>query len=207
MSFWNKIFSNKQICPYCNNIIQEEIKRKSKCANCDKFIFVRAGRLLSKNDAAIFDWIKKLEIYEPHVKNLFEKEKELSKLKYGKIILVRDIIWRVILKLINSAMKNSDFHKLFLLYTEAGLFSEEEGKMKNAKQNYQLATKMLITEFLQNKGIKSVRIVTAADSEMCDKCGKLDGEIIDIKKAYLNPPVPILKCKNKRCRCTLFPIY
>ena len=68
-----------QNCPYCKIELDTVFKRKKKCPQCDKFIFVRNGQLMTEDEANIEDWLIGLAQFGITKKDFDSNRQALSK--------------------------------------------------------------------------------------------------------------------------------
>jgi hypothetical protein len=204
----------KDICPYCGFKFEKVPKRKKKCPECENYIFVSGGRLYTKEEKDIRDWLDSYNIEQLGItRDLFNKTRqELSK-QFGSVASVSDTAWRL-LNIINTPKKSfSEKEKIYLAMAE---ILRSEGK--SADEVLAQAKKM---EFLQgeienealakrfrkellemkNMGVEMVvKINTCNDEFVCDECMKANEKIFTIDEALENMPIPH-NCTNVRCRC------
>lgn len=65
-------------CPNCFEVLLSKPKRKQECPHCKKFIFVRKGELVTKDQSIIIDWLEFFEELEmSHHDNLELEEDQI----------------------------------------------------------------------------------------------------------------------------------
>lgn len=201
--------NSNSICPYCQIELKKIPKRKTKCINCGKDIFVRLKQslfnrqLLKYDEAEVVDRLEVLLNYNilKNINKYNSKKNELIK-KFEGEPKPFDILWGIYNELITSKINS---FKLSLVQKQMAMIAEIEGK--DPTPYYQLARKTdceeLKTKLIEfkNMGIKKAMISSIGDDDTCANCKQLDGKCFDIEKLIENMPIP-LNCTSKNCRCT-----
>lgn len=124
MNFLN-IFSQSKKCPYCNEALSSPPTRKQKCPHCDQFIYVRQGKLVTKDQSTIIDWLSKLESYGI-TREYFQKQRKDLSAQFGFKANVNDTIWRILNQLVTKyANSPNDLRQIYQLMSS---HASSEGK-------------------------------------------------------------------------------
>lgn len=118
-------FKKKSKCPNCNFILADKPVRKQKCPQCDNYILVRNGELVTEEEANILDWLLRLEHFGVSRRDFDKHRKELSQ-QFGQLADVNDTVWRILNHLIE--VKYKDFVAQEQIYREMAAFVSNEGK-------------------------------------------------------------------------------
>lgn len=120
-----QLFQRKPKCPNCDMALQIKPTRKQECPHCGKFILVRNGEPVTAEQAAIMDWLVRLESLGVTRKDFDKQRNELSK-QFGTQASVNDTLWRILNKLIlNFARSNTHLEQV---YREMASLVSSEGK-------------------------------------------------------------------------------
>ncbi len=122
MSFFDLLkFSKGEIsnaCPYCGIILNKEIKRKTKCVECDNFMYVRTKVnnkkvLVTEESADKIDeqWRIKNGTQEEYLKDKskFERKKEILENKYKRSFTNNEIELRILHEESVNYLKNKQY--------------------------------------------------------------------------------------------------
>jgi len=186
-------------CPYCGVKLAKIPKRKKKCPNCENYIFVSKGKLYTKEEKDIRDWLIRVE----HLgisRKVFNKAREELSSQFGFIASINDTAWRI-LNSINTPNKSYEDRKQIYLAMSYILSLED----KSTKEIMAKAHQMDLLRF-KDEGFTKVRIHTYGgqyDDSVCDECKRLSKMVFDIDKALDTMPIPN-RCENKDCRCSYF---
>jgi len=120
-----RLFQRKPKCPTCGNTLQTKPRRKQKCPHCGNLILVRAGQLVTEEEALISDWLIRLEGFGVSRKDFDKTQKQLSK-QFGKPAGVNDTVWRVLNELVAKYAR--DAATLEQIYREMASLVSREGK-------------------------------------------------------------------------------
>ena len=134
--------SEKEIfCPYCNNSLEQEPKKKKKCPHCKNFIYVRTSPSTRKKILVTEEGTKEIENEwkKYHNKNnclrnlesygITEEDFKLYKNKLSKEFGHEPDDSDVISSIYNDLiLKNNDLHKLKMIHYEIALYLNSEGK-------------------------------------------------------------------------------
>ena len=129
------------LCPYCNNSLEQEPKKKKQCPHCKNFIYVRTSPSTRKKILVTEEGTKEIEKEwnKYHNKNnclrnlesyrVTEDDFKLHKNKLSKEFGHEpddsDVISAIYNELI---LKNSHLHKLKMIHYEIALYLNSEGK-------------------------------------------------------------------------------
>lgn len=187
-------------CPYCNKDLGKEIKRKISCPFCKKVIYVRKGSVVTEREKEIVDWQAYMEFLVPDITLVrIEVEKELTE-KFKKQPDSGDVVWGMFNYIVTRLREPRD---LEILYENMATFLESEGKHAESNKLKQQAFKMKMLDFKKSNFYKFIKLKNSNDAFVCEECNKFNDKKISIEEAYKNPPLPILTCSNKQCRCTI----
>lgn len=181
-------------CPYCAKELAPTPKRKTRCPHCSNFIFVRAGRLLTEDEASIEDWLVRLAPFKISKDDFKNHRQQLSE-QLGLTASVSDTIWQ----LLNIQVSNNyDSQTVQWAYGEMAQLASMEGK---DPKPYQAEASRAQLNHLKSRGIKTVKIVGVNDEFVCENCQSLHNKEIDVEIALRDMPIPTV-CKNESgCRC------
>jgi len=199
-------------CPYCDTRLDPTPKKKRNCPSCGKVILVRTRPsdrqrvLVTEEEAKKIEeeWSKdqrierykrKLESYGIDEREYSKIERELTK-KWGRATSAGDVIWAAFNKVLQEAMKRSDWQQMKVIYYGQARFLYEEGEEFFFIR--QEAAKSELRSY-QESGVKKVEILAAPDS--CDKCKALESKQMSIEQALKSLPIPVKDCANGFCRC------
>lgn len=90
-----RLFRKKPKCPTCGKRLQTKPKRKQKCPHCGSLILVRAGQLVTEDEARTSDWLARLEPFGVSRRD-FEKEQVKLTKQFGEPAGVNDTVWRIL---------------------------------------------------------------------------------------------------------------
>jgi hypothetical protein len=185
-------------CPYCGYEFEVTPKRKKKCPNCKKFIFVRKGELVTEEEAYIRDTLFRLHIPRGEFE---EARKELSK-RFGQVAIVNDAIWMIL----NNRV-GTDYHETKIAYYQMADIVSSEGKDPKPYIRLALETELL---HLKEFGVKEVEIVGCGgrndDPSTCEKCRSILGKRLTIEQALKYMPIPKVCERVEGCRCDYKPV-
>ena len=194
-------------CPYCKKDLIKEPKKKAICNNCDNEIFVRTKQaifekhLVTKEQAFVIDWFKKISHYGFNENHYRDEEKRLNQnFKPNP----KDIIWSLLNKLL---LNSNSLDEQKMTYWEMARFLFEEGKDPN--KMLKESNRCQLKKF-QDSGLKiKVRIdCVGSQNNSCEKCQKQNNKIYTIEKALKEMPLPCESCTHDTskngfswCRC------
>jgi DNA-directed RNA polymerase subunit RPC12/RpoP len=69
-------------CPNCNAILEGKPSRKQECPYCHRLILVRDRRLVTEEQAAIMDWLFRLEGYGV-TRGDFDRHRDELSIEFG----------------------------------------------------------------------------------------------------------------------------
>jgi len=118
-------FKKKPKCPNCNFTLADKPVRKQKCPQCDNYISVRNGELVTEEEANILDWLLRLEHFGISRRDFDKHRKELSQ-QFGQLASVNDTVWRIFNHLIE--INYNDFVAQEQIYREMAALVSSEGK-------------------------------------------------------------------------------
>lgn len=207
-------------CPYCDNELEKEPAKKTRCKKCNHFYFVRtlvkdksrvittkeeADKINKEWDEYTFNKYKdKLGIT---LEEYAEEKKQLS-FKFGGVALSNDVIWSLFNKKI---ARTTDRKALSDIYFGMASLVAEEGR-RNPCQFLEQHHRMNLMNYIEDGDVfEEVQILAAPNS--CDSCKSLNGKIFSIKDALSQMPLPNKECTFKLdpkhehswCRCTYVP--
>jgi tetratricopeptide (TPR) repeat protein len=204
------------MCPYCLGGLPRAPKRKSKCPNCGKSIFVknRPGSsevvLVTEDDAKKIDeewewsrktstWLRILERYGLSDEE-FQLRRKRNQQAYGSKASDRDIFWGFLNELVPKTVNEWELSNV---YNMMAMFLHEEHKDFLAQLQ---ESKRWVLRALKAGGCLNVRI--SASEHACEACRRQDGKVLTIDEAIALLPVPCSECQSvspgaKRgfCRC------
>jgi len=194
------LFQKKPRCPNCNSVLQAKPGRKQECPYCKKYIFVRDGELVTKEQATILNWLNTLECLGITRKDFDEQRGKLSK-KLGIQASVNDTLWRIFNNLIISI--ECDKVAMEQVYREMAKLVSSEGKdptpylVEAEKIRKQRSDELVQTDkqvFLGHDELKYIRNLR--------KEGKLDKAEELLIKAEPSPAVldELRKIASKRAK-------
>lgn len=158
----NFVKASEKICPMCKVSLLKEVKAKTKCKHCGKFIYRRThpytneGLTLTKDQADVVDleWAKINGTYEVLVqeKDEFESMKsDLSK-KFGKVPNDNDVQWALQNERLAKAMETANWGVMSGCYLKMGVICFKEKKYKACVINYSLCGNCATREYyLENR--------------------------------------------------------
>ena len=111
-------------CPYCDAELNPKPKRKKKCPVCGKPIYVRKGKLLTEEEAAIEEWLNYLRKFDIDRKE-FDTHREKLSQQFGFTASVHDTVWRI---LNTVAGETRDLQQRQWAYSEMARLAWREGK-------------------------------------------------------------------------------
>lgn len=151
--------TQKPICPYCEKKLTQLPTKKSKCKECNNFIYPRKHFQTKKvillkddeltkydKDKSDFYFIKK---WKTTLKSLGITEKQYEKMKKKiKLPFEKDVIWSIFNQIIidRSRKPKPDFHELKMIYLSMALFLNEQGEnpfncLKSVRENELISLK------------------------------------------------------------------
>jgi hypothetical protein len=184
-------------CPYCGYNLDVIPKRKKKCPKCDKDIFISQGKLYTKEEKEIRDWLSR-EQGLGITRKMFNEEREKLSEQFGSIASINDTAWRI-LNIINTPSKSYQDRKFIYMAMEHILSIEN----KDTKSMRVEVNRMELLH-IKDEGFKKVKICTYGgliDDFVCDECERLSKMVFTIDEALKTMPIPN-RCKNERCRCS-----
>ena len=208
-------------CPYCNESLEQEPKKKKKCPHCKNFIYVRTSPSTRKKILVTEEGTKEIE---KEWKKYHNKSHCLRNLKsYGvkdedfklhKNKLSNDLGHEpddsdVISSIYDDLiLKNNDIQTLKMIHYTIALYFNSEGK--DYIKPRQESSRMELLSY-QQLGVNEVEIMTAGE-QSCKNCQKLENKIFKISDALKIMPIPCKDCnyqlynENKGfCRCSYSP--
>jgi Zn-finger nucleic acid-binding protein len=133
-------------CPNCQTELEKEVKKKTRCPHCRKYIYFRGGELLSEEDLVIHTWGERMILF-PEYFNLVDEQREVLAKRFNQKPSSRDIIWGVFSRLTDIYFKKKDYENLSLIFLQRARFLDEEGKTKQADKLREISQKMLDKHF------------------------------------------------------------
>jgi hypothetical protein len=183
-------------CPYCGVILEPRPKRKKKCPHCAQYVFVRRGTLLTKEEAAIDDWLKQVD--HLHVtRKAFDRQRQKLGEQFGSTPSVNDTAWRI---LNNLLMTRQRHHDQQLIYLEMARIVRAEGK-RDFRPYLAEAAKHELLELKEGGFFDRVTVTTCNDEHVCRACRALTRETFTIDEALATLPVPNNCQSEEGCRC------
>jgi hypothetical protein len=203
MGLSNKVQKDTQdtstaTCPHCNAVLGPIPKRKTKCRDCGKEIYVRADPFdkqktyyLKHEDALSLDMARDLQVSEKaftEAKNKAPKGRSLG-----------DIVWELIGQQKQEAARKNDWQ------TVSRTTWRQARHLYEAGREYFHVQQAAMKEQLQGalaQGVTHVKILSSRDDRTCEKCRSQDGMIFTIEEAIEKMPLPV-KCNTEEgwCRC------
>lgn len=207
---WEK---KKVKCPYCHKTLEKKPIRKSKCPNCNQYMYVRNNKLVTEERAKVIDEKRKIEREKSYIINQLEElqisEEDFYRLeknimnKSGKKPHYADVILRLFQE---YRSKNKAYRESSGSYYSMALFLNRE--KRECLPFLSLSAKMKLKEYQAQEFIDKVMILTAGE-QSCPSCQKLDGKIFTIEEALKIMPLPNKNCtfhlydeKKSFCRCS-----
>lgn len=111
------------LCPYCNNDFKKELSRKTKCKNCQNFVFIRSINGIKtpmtekqKDEYEYIFSITPFEIFSiDFLKEAYSEEVSIAhrelKSEFGREPLLNDILWRVLNKKLIQYLSDYKFER------------------------------------------------------------------------------------------------
>jgi len=192
------VFGGKPTCPYCKRVLETAPTRKTRCAHCARYILVRAGRLVTEDEATTTDWLARAGHLGVSRRDFDRHREELSK-KFGTHATVNDTIWRILNVLIGRA---GDAATLRFVYSEMAALAATEGK--DPKPYLAEGLKLELEEH-RRQGVTSVRVRSCNDNFVCAACQVLYDKTWRIEAALSEMPIPALCEAPSGCRCGYSP--
>jgi len=194
--------ANKQKCPYCDSFLDTIPKRKKKCPSCGESIYVRLGKLLTEEDAIMYDWAERLAEFGVNLQHILNERESLSA-KFGFRAPINDVIWSVM----NKAIPNqSNPNKLEFLYGKMANFLYDEGKDPSGivEEMKKVQIKRLQREVAKHKSSfveVIIKVHTCNDHLVCENCKKASSRSFTVEEFLEEMPIPG-ECTNPTgCRC------
>jgi hypothetical protein len=218
------------ICPYCKKELLKFPGSKTKCPHCGNFIYVRTRPLDGQRILIRENQIKQIEKDWQKYTNIKDLKKSLQDANIGyteevyltvKDNLIKkfgfnppegDILWGISNYLLSDAMKESDWHRMEMIYLSQALFLYNEGNEGYFKL-LQLVNRCQLMDYKKSEFVKRVEIITCGDKS-CLECQKLSGKIFTFEEAIKSMPIPVrdcsfkfeLNCPGGWCRCMYCPV-
>lgn len=185
-------------CPYCGFNLEVIPKRKKKCPNCGDDIFVSKGKLYTKEEKDIRDWLRRVEDLGI-TRKMFNDEREKLSERFGLKASINDTAW-TILNSINTPNKSYQDRK-FIYLAMAHILQLEDKSTKEIMVQAHKMDLLEMKELVDNSGIEMMgKILTCNDDLVCDECRKLSKKVFTVDEALKTMPIPH-QCTNKNCRC------
>lgn len=192
------IFGGKPTCPYCKQALESAPTRKTRCPHCGRHILVRAGRLVTEDEASTTDWLARVAHLGVSRRDFDRHREELSK-QFGTSASVNDTIWRILNVLTATA---SDAATLRSVYLEMAALAAREGK--DPKPYLAQGFKLELEEY-RRQGVRTVRVRDCNDNFVCPACRGLHDKTWRIEAALSEMPIPTLCEARSGCRCGYSP--
>lgn len=186
--------SKKIICPYCEQVLDEIPKRSRDCQFCGKTFYVRNGKLLTKEDVEIIEWLGRLTFLNIS-KEKFDLHRFILSNQFGFKAPVRDVVWRIL----NVNLATSDHNIIKMIYYEMAYLLKQE--QKDPRHLIQLALKHELLGLKEIGVYTEVKIQSSNDNDVCPECKSLHGKIFDIDEALESLPIPSSCTCETGCRC------
>ena len=190
------IFSRKSKCPYCGVQLDDPPKRKAKCPECKRIIYIRSGKLVTEDEAQTMDWLGYLEQFDI-TRHKFDSERDTLSKRFNTKASVRDTIWSILNSLVAT-------HPVQAYYEMARLVSQEG---KDEQPYIEQALHALLISY-KNRKIAYVRVECYGgepDYSTCPGCAKLHQKKFLIDEALEKMPIPHCCTSDTGCRCTYKP--
>lgn len=191
----------KAKCPHCRAALDPKPKRKAKCRYCGQAFVVRGGVLLTEEEAAIQDWLSRLESLGVTRKDFDSHRQQLSR-QFGFKAPVNDTIWRILNSLITA---KADHVQLVRVYVEMAGLLRLEGKdarwcSEEARRHHLLEVIEGLRDSAHSGFDMRLVVSTCNDSLVCPVCQAL------AKRTYTLAEAESLltsTCRSEGgCRCS-----
>jgi rubrerythrin len=203
-------------CPYCNSLIEKELKGKFKCPSCKEEIYLERKegkiiKLITKSDYEALQLRKK----EQSAKNKYfrffdsleipkgylEKRRTEWIRKTNLTLNYDDLIWSISNEILLEYAKQKKFQEMSDLYLSMAHLQKECNK--EFFYLLQEARKMELYGIKKElKGFKYKVVIVATYNRYCKDCQEQDGKMFTMEEALKKMPIPVKNCTNEGfCMC------
>jgi len=210
------------ICPYCKIKLKKVPKKKTKCYNCQNYIYVRSSKLLVDSNLVTEIEAEATNIIQNIINNgllsIDDFNRYINKTCPDRYNLRdKELVKCVLASLLNILyVKGKEYTTedlifetpegvLYILYIEqlARILKEKELYLKFRKINLMRKLKSFM-----KLNVKYVEIWAVGDRFTCDVCKSYDGKIFPLYSVLTNPILPHKDCKSEKfCRCEYRAVY
>jgi hypothetical protein len=182
--------------------------RKTKCPHCGKSVVVRRGVLMTEQDAADADllrrWLRPLDQFGATEEKFSQARADLTK-QFGTEASIRDSIWRTMNLLVAESRATEKLERIYLLM---GQFVAEEGKdpspyVEQAMEVKSSSIRREVTRLsrLIDETEFTVTIHTCNDEYVCESCRKAAQRNYGNEEFLELLPIPTVCTSSHGCRC------
>ena len=186
-------------CPHCKTKLEPHPKRKKKCPDCGKDVYVRTDlfdkqktHYLKHEDALALDMARDLQFSEKAFASAVNKA--VKGQSFG------DIVWGLVEQKKQKAARKGDWRYISQLTWKQARHLYESGRPYF--HLLQVAFKAELEGYLSDDVTNYVEIMSCKDDRTCNKCRSQHGKVFTVKEAIEKMPLPV-KCDNDEgwCRC------
>lgn len=201
------------VCPYCSMGLKQRLRHNMICPYChnelsylpQQTIFDHA--LLTRTETATLDFLKAAKVLGIRNQDFTDTQVELEN-EFGTEITPGDILWAIILRLLEKPLKPK--RRKLLTDLLVNFLTTSQIELRTLLER---AAKMELLKFKASRDFTKVRITPANPLELCPECRKLSGAIFSIDEALVQMPLPCKTCTHQLtkeitgfCRCTFTPL-
>lgn len=197
---------NSIACPYCGSVLNPAPKRKKKCPDCSKTIYVRTteqlfnSNLLTEEQALASDFFKELINYGASVSDYQRKEEQLQD-KWGFKPSPYDVVWSVSNDLIVNGPNLEDVYdktRETLYFAKSISFSQALYQLRrgNDPTSYLIGVNNYDIDLAKTLGIGIAKMEILGD-KCCDNCAKLNGKTFSLEELKSKKILPNKVCTRK----------
>lgn len=194
----------KSYCPYCKIEIQKKPTRKTKCKNCNQYIFVNSSpngkkRLVTEQESESIDkewsdlYYEQMKTYKPEIcktynisKEEYSNRKAILTSRFGREAFDNDISWMILNEQITLTKDPNEISNIYSQMASQ-LTQERKDSFEIQKQGYKFK---LLT--LQKAGIEKTEVSSV--EHLCPHYKKLNKTILSIDEALKTMPIPRRDC-------------
>jgi DNA-directed RNA polymerase subunit RPC12/RpoP len=199
-------------CPNCWQTLDKVPKRKTKCPDCGKYIFVRSRQelfpsvLLTEQDATVVDHFQTLKgtaTFEVSEADFFRERQELAE-RFGRQPKSGDVLWALYNRLVHDCAPSDESSLPFLYFLMAHFLYDDGREFRHVLR---ASNEMQLRQYQESPRVQKVQISTGGDAS-CEACQTLEGTVLTIGEALEQAPIPCKQCtfelspgKPGWCRC------
>jgi uncharacterized Zn finger protein (UPF0148 family) len=178
-------------CPYCSQPLDPAPKGGATCPHCGETIYIKNGRLLTKEEKEKETWLISLRIGEAE----YERTRKSLASTFGFEPPWHDTVWRMLTRRVADTKEPGDLAEVYRLQS---IFLRAQGKDASQVEREEAKWRLVC---MKQQGIPRVILQTCNDEVVCSVCKALEGTTMSADEALEKLPFPTVCTNPDGCRC------